>query len=429
MPIGRGGPDRRHRALPGARGAVLTGKRDAGAERRRPGGGYARAMRLTRLALENWRNFRAADFPLGDRMVVVGPNAVGKSNLLDALRFLRQVASLGGGLRAAVDARGGMAGVRCPAAGGLDRGRVRMRVEMGGETDGRAAAYELAFRAEPRGLRRPVLDRETAVEDGEVRLDRPTAEDRADPERLTQTGLEQVNLNRGFREVVGFLRSVRYVNPVPQLLREPGRGGDRVDDPYGAGFLRRLARMPERTRARRLERIRRALRVAVPQFDDLEFTQDAIGSWHLNARFGHWRPGARHTESDLSDGTLRLVGVLWSLLEGKKFEGPVLLQQPERSLHPAIVRRLPEVLRRVRRRGGPQVILTTHSFGLLGDEGFGADEVVVLRPGAEGAEARLGSDFPDLRTELDAGIGLAEILGPATEPPGIHRLPGVFAAR
>lgn len=366
---------------------------------------------------------------MGERMVVVGPNAAGKANLLDALRFLRQVASPGGGLRAAVDERGGMARVRCLAARGFDRGPVTLRVGMGGESDGRSAAYEVAFNAEPRGFRRPVLDRETAVVDGEVRLDRPTAEDRADPERLTQTGLEQVNLNRGFREVVGFLRSVRYVNPVPQLLREPGRGGDRGDDPYGAGFLRRLARTPERTRARRLERIRRALRVAVPQFDELELTQDAIGSWHLNARFGHWRPGARHTESEFSDGTLRLVGVLWSLLEGKKSEGPVLLQQPEGSLHPAIVRRLPAILRRVRRRGGPQVVLTTHSFGLLGDEGFGADEVVVLSPGAEGAEARLGSDFPDLRTELDAGIGLAEILGPATEPPGIHRLPGVFAAR
>lgn len=395
----------------------------------RPGSGYARAVRLTRITLGNWRNFRRVDLPVGERMVVVGPNAAGKANLLDALRFLRQVASLGGGLRAAVDARGGMAGVRCLAARGLDRGRVRMRVEMGGESDGRSAAYELAFGAEPRGLRRPVLERETAVVDGEVRLDRPTAEDRADPERMTQTGLEQVNLNRGFREVVGFLRSVRYAHPVPQRMREPGRGGDPVDDPYGAGFLRRLARTPERTRTRRLERIRRTLRVAAPQFDELELTQDAVGSWRLSARFGHWRPGARHTESELSDGTLQLVGLLWSLLEGKQSAGPVLLRQPEGSLHPAIVRRLPAILRRVRRRGGPQVVLTTHSLDLLGDEGFGADEVVVLRPGPEGTEARLGSDFPDLRTELAAGIGLADILGPATEPPGIHRLPGVFAAR
>ena len=50
-------------------------------------------MRLTHLTLKNWRNFKQADFDMQDRMFVIGPNASGKSNLLDALRFLRQVAS------------------------------------------------------------------------------------------------------------------------------------------------------------------------------------------------------------------------------------------------------------------------------------------------------------------------------------------------
>ena len=55
-------------------------------------------MRFTRLHLENWRNFRELDVPLGERVFLVGPNAAGKSNLLDALRFLRAVAEPGGGL-------------------------------------------------------------------------------------------------------------------------------------------------------------------------------------------------------------------------------------------------------------------------------------------------------------------------------------------
>lgn len=387
-------------------------------------------MRLNRLTLKNWRNFRQADFPLVGRMVVVGPNAVGKSNLLDALRFLRQVASPGGGFRAAVDARSGLSRVRCLAARDGDRGRVTIRVEMGDGAEGRSASYELAFGVEPRGLRRPVLKRETVTVGSEVRLDRPTAADRADPERMTQTALEQVNLNRGFREVVGFLRSIRYVHPVPHRIREPYGGGDSADDPYGAGFLRRLARTPERTRERRLERIRRALRFAAPQSEELELTRDRIGRWRLNARCEHWRPRSpRHTEQDLSDGSLRLIGLLWSLLEGKKSEGPVLLEKPESSLHPSVVRMLPSILSNFRLRGGPQVILTTHSLELLEDEGLGKNEVLLLTPGPEGTTARLGNDLPDIQTELDAGLSLAEIVGPATEPPEIHRLPGVFAIR
>ena len=387
-------------------------------------------MRLTRLTLKNWRNFRLADFPLADRMVVVGPNAVGKSNLLDALRFLRQVASPGGGLQAAVAARSGLPRVRCLAARNSNGRRVTIRVEIGDGADGRSASYELAFGAEPRGLRRPVLKRETVTVAGEVRLDRPTAADRADPERMTQTALEQVSLNRGFREIVGFLRSIRYVHLVPHRIRAADHGSNGADDPYGADFLRRLASTPEKTRERRLERIRRALRFAAPQSDELELTRDRIGRWHLSTRCEHWRPRSpRHTERDLSDGSLRLIGLLWSLLEGKPSEGPVLLEKPESSLHPSLVRMLPSVLSSIRFGGGPQVILTTHSPVLLEDEGLGTNEVVVLSPGPEGTTAGLGSDLPDIQTDLDAGLSLAEIVVPATEPPEIHRLPEVFAVR
>src|SRR3954447_5399695 len=69
-------------------------------------------MRFTRLQLENWRNFRSVDVPLAQRVFVVGPNASGKSNLLDAIRFLRDVADPAGGLRRAVDERRGMDAIR-----------------------------------------------------------------------------------------------------------------------------------------------------------------------------------------------------------------------------------------------------------------------------------------------------------------------------
>ena len=68
-----------------------------------------------RLTPKNWRNFKY-DFDLQDRMFVIGPNASGKSNLLDALRFLKQIASTGGGFQDAVDRRGGMPRIRCLAA-------------------------------------------------------------------------------------------------------------------------------------------------------------------------------------------------------------------------------------------------------------------------------------------------------------------------
>ena len=70
-------------------------------------------MIITRLKLENWRNFTDVDIPLSDRAFIIGPNASGKSNLLDAIRFLRDVAKReGGGLRTAVLRRGGVRQIR-----------------------------------------------------------------------------------------------------------------------------------------------------------------------------------------------------------------------------------------------------------------------------------------------------------------------------
>lgn len=381
-------------------------------------------MRLTHLTLKNWRNFKHADFDLQARMIVIGPNASGKSNLLDALRFLRQVASPGGGFQNAVSVRGGMPRVRCLAARNYNHGHATMGVTIGDEDHPTKWSYQVTFTAEPRGRHRPILKSEVVEQDGHTVLRRPKPEDEDDPERMTQTHLEQVNANREFREIVDYLGSIRYLHLVPQLIRDPNRGGDRRDDPYGADFLLRMAKTPQRTRTRRLHRIGQSLKAAVPQLDQLDLEQDEIGQWHLQARYEHWRPQpARQHEQDFSDGTLRLIGLLWALLEGKRDAGPVLLEEPELSLHSSVVRQLPTILSRIRRSGGPQVLLSTHATDVLEDPGLGKDEVVLLKPTAEGTEAEAASSIPDIQRLLDAGTSLADILIPRTEPPEVHELP------
>ena len=70
-------------------------------------------MRISSLTLENWKNFKHAAIPLQRRAFIVGPNASGKSNLLDALRFLRDIADPEGGFQRAVKTRGGVSQIRC----------------------------------------------------------------------------------------------------------------------------------------------------------------------------------------------------------------------------------------------------------------------------------------------------------------------------
>src|SRR5260370_33720708 len=73
-------------------------------------------MKFTRIHLENWRNFTQVDVALQQRMFLVGPNASGKSNLLDVFRFLRDLVRVGGGLEKAIGDRGGVSRLRSLAA-------------------------------------------------------------------------------------------------------------------------------------------------------------------------------------------------------------------------------------------------------------------------------------------------------------------------
>lgn len=374
-------------------------------------------MKFRSLRLQNWKNFAQAHTDIGDRLFLVGPNASGKSNLLDAFRFLRDLASTGGGFQEAVDRRGGVSAIRCLAARRYSD--IEIGVALEGEDESSGWEYELAFNqdSERQPLVRkgwPLVRKERVRRAGEWVLERPNAEDRDDPLRLTQTYLEQVNVNQPFRELATFFASIRYLHIVPQLVREPERSIGRANDPFGGDFLEQVAKTSEKTQKARLRRIQEALRIAVPQLQAVEMWRDLRGTPHLRGKYQHWRgQGAWQTEEQFSDGTLRLMGLLWAILDKA---GPLLLEEPELSLHPEIVRALPQMLARVQRRSGRQIFLSTHSPDLLRDEGIGLDEVLLLRPSTEGTEVTAASSHQDIRDLLEGGLSLAEVVIPRTRP-------------
>ena len=262
--------------------------------------------------------------------------------------------------------------------------------------------------------------KERITRDGQLLLTRPNSDDEQDPDRLSQTHLEQVNVNRPFRDLASFFESIRYLHIVPQLVREPDRSVGLPNDPFGGDFLEQIAKTQERTRLARLKRIREALKVAVPQLAEIELVRDNRGTPHLRGKYEHWRPqGAWQTEEQFSDGTLRLMGLLWVAMEGG---GPLLLEEPELSLHSEIVRYLPQMFARVQRRTGRQIILSTHSPDLLRDEGIGLDEVLLLRPKAEGTEVQPASAFSEIPELLQGGSTLAEAVIPRTRPEHAEQL-------
>lgn len=367
-------------------------------------------MKIRKIVLKNWKNFIQVEADIRDRLFLVGPNASGKSNLLDAFRFLRDLASTGGGFQEAVEWRSGVSAIRCLAARRNPDVEISVTLQDG---QGQSTwEYELAFHQD--NQRRPLVRREKVLRNGDVVLIRPGPEDESDPQQLTQTHLEQVNVNRTFREVANFFATIRYMHIVPQLVRDPDRSVGRTNDPWGGDFLEQVARTPERTQKSRLRRIQEALQVAVPQLQEIQLWRDSRGTPHLRGKYQHWRPqGAWQTEEQFSDGTLRLMGLLWVALDK---EGPLLLEEPELSLHPEIVGVVPQMLARMQRRTGRQIFLSTHSPDLLRDEGIGLDEVLLLQPGAEGTELTTAASHEDIKDLLRGGLSLADAVIPKTRP-------------
>ncbi len=300
---------------------------------------------------------------------------------------------------------------------------VELEVELSETSSSQADwKYGIGITQQVRGYRQPILRYEKVWKNGILIRNRPDNEDRRDELRLTQTHLEQINSNAEFREIGRFFESIRYLHLVPQLLRHPEafQGPTIPDDPYGRNFLEMVVKTPEKTRRSRLRRIEAALREAVPQLTKLTDTKDEAGIPHLEATYAHWRPNAgRQREDQFSDGTLRLVGLFWSLLEG---DSPLLLEEPELSLHAGIVGKLPALFYRLQRKRRRQIFVSTHSSDLLSQKGIGGEEVVILRPDKEGTVAEIASSVEEVRTLLDAGLSVADAALPRTTPATLEQL-------
>ena len=379
-------------------------------------------MIVSHLKVKNWRNFRNISVALRDRMFIIGPNASGKSNLLDVFRFLRDIAKPeGGGFQKAIRKRGGVSKVRCLAA--RKDPEIVIEIELCDTIDDPPSwRYSIGIKQETRGRRDILLSHEKVWRGEVLILNRPNESDQEDSARLTQTYLESINSNREFRDIANFLDSTTYLHLVPQLLRyaEALQSNVLEDDPFGQAFMFRIAKTSDKIVKSRLERIEKALAYAVPQLRKLQFQRDEFGRPHLEAIYDHWRAkGARQREDQFSDGTLRLIGLLWSLMEGDSL---LLLEEPELSLNTAIIMQLPALIYRMQRARKRQVLISTHSSDMLNDNGIDGREVLLLKPSTEGTTVKVAADDLEIRSLLESGLSVADVVMPEIEPVDVRKL-------
>ncbi|WP_394826359.1 AAA family ATPase [Pendulispora albinea] len=353
---------------------------------------------LSSLELCDWKSFGKGSrsrLPFAPLTLLVGPNASGKSNALDALRFL-QGCALGYPVDHVLGGRWeGQRQIWPPIRGGIveaaRQGSSRFTLVAKWSFGSRELEYYL------------IVDTGEGVQiAGEGLFEPSNVDEGGDVVARFHShggGLRQL-LGQTESEVRTALRQAVFLDIQPSLMRDYrpengahlGTSGENISP-----VLEALGRTPGR-----LEDIVEWLsELCAPEIERIEFDRTRLREVMMLLVE---RSGRTISARSASDGTLRFLGELVALLtcpEGSL----VVLEEPDVGLHPSRIRLLAELLERVTAERNIQVVATTHSPTLLAHlspEALG-NVIAFGRDQAEGTTvcSRL-KDLPHFATLRDA---------------------------
>jgi predicted ATPase len=245
-------------------------------------------MELTHIKLRNWRNFPKVEIALSPRTFVYDPNAAGKSNFLDVFCFLADMSREEGGLQRAVKDRNGFSAIRSLQAHGREQ---QIEIEVTCVIDETKWRYVLHLDKEEGKNWRVFVKKEEIWKGSRSRDKRPSDDDEKDPDRLRETHLESLRSNQKYRGLAESFSQFSYMHLVPHVVKFPHLAPSESAAAMGARFLERVAKTPKKQRDALLRKVNKALKIALPQFEDLQFEKDTItGAPHLKAKYVNWRP-------------------------------------------------------------------------------------------------------------------------------------------
>lgn len=345
---------------------------------------------IQRVVLRSYKSIAQCDIRLRPLTYLVGQNGAGKSNFLDALHFVRD--ALTGSLDNALNERGGLDEVRRRSSGHPNHIGIRLELRL---KDGREGWYAFNIGALASGGYEVQSEECVIVGMGKgpfYRIARGQLKDSSEATfpAVTSDRLALVAASglTAFRPVFDALTAMGFYNLNPKVMRELQKPQDgRLLKPVGENIASVIGHL-QRVAPDRLTLIREYLQSVVPTvqglerkaigpMETLEFRQDVAGA----------RSPWRFLAQNMSDGTLRALGVLVALFQGNPDYAPTLvgIEEPETALHPAASAALREALSRAAAQ--TQVLVTSHSPDLLDDRTLSADAFLAVV--SEGGETRI----------------------------------------
>jgi predicted ATPase len=341
---------------------------------------------LKRLRVEGFKSLAEVEVEFPALTVLFGPNASGKSNLLDALLVLSRLATertLADAFSAPV--RGYPAECFRFPSGGLaalyEKDRARLAFEADLERKGKERLrYRVAVEIEPRAGSLSVADEYLArmsrswtstgaaaleVVGGEIHIRRKSkpARPRTEPLGLGHaqlsdarfSGLEYSWVERA-RQELSALRSY-YLDPRVAMRKSvPPREVTDIG-PLGEDLAPFLYRLRSWDNGRYFEAVKRTLKSVIPSVDSLDVElDDKRGTLDIQIV----QDGVPFSSRLISEGTLRVLAIC--AIAVNPWPGAlVAFEEPENGVHPRRLELVANLLGSLAIKQGQQVIVTTHS--------------------------------------------------------------------
>ncbi|WP_265297374.1 AAA family ATPase [Verminephrobacter eiseniae] len=358
--------------------------------------------------MENWKSYAQSSLYIDPLTVLIGTNASGKSNALDAFIFLNRIAC-GAMLTSALQGDGALP----PMRGGIEWAAQRPGKEFALEIISRAdklTDYEYRIDCRISDTRcelmaeRLLMKKYRADKDGQRVLEKPgkpasnprtvrlfvtdpcpdmapdiTArlynEKKGTPKSLGRAHAVLFQLvgqklrqeiQDGVNSVISSLKDIFYLDPIPSHMRAYSPLADKLDaDARNIAGV--IAALPT---AKEIEAVLTRYAGKLPERDIRRVYAETVGKFNSDAMLyceENWQPAdAPHTVDarGMSDGTLRFLAILTALLTRPE-KSLLIIEEIDNGLHPSRANMLLEMLQTVGKQRRIDVLATTHNPALL----------------------------------------------------------------
>ncbi len=357
---------------------------------------------ITELQLENWKSYERASLHIDPLSVLVGTNASGKSNALDALLLLNRVAT-GAMLTSALKGDG----TQSPVRGGVEWAarqpgsvfalgvvcRADELTDYEYRMEGRITESRCDLHSEQltRIKYRPGKDGTRKSQAGNIKLLRtdpcaegsPTIiarlynEKQGTPRQLSRSHpvlfqlvgqkLRQ-EIQDGVTAVITALRDIFILDPIPSHMRNFSPLSERLESD-ASNIAGVLAALPQEKQIE-IEKVLTRYASQLPERDIRRVYAETVGKFNSDAMLyceEHWLdegPPPTVDARGMSDGTLRFLAILTALLT-RPPSSLLVIEEVDNGLHPSRARLLLDMLKAVGSQRGVDVLVTTHNPALL----------------------------------------------------------------